>query len=70
MAEYMVLCNQHSGSVFVKEREFFISQGGDKEDWGRNWILIEADSIEGAREKGCNLPGARPYHRQAKGGEP
>lgn len=63
---YMVLVNVASGSVFVKELNFFRSQNGFTEDWGINWVPIVATSIEDAREKGCQLPGARPYHRQAK----
>ena len=63
---YMVLCNAHSGSVFVKALDFFRSQGGFREAWGKNWVPIVATSIEDAREKGCQLPGARPYDRQAK----
>lgn len=62
---YMVNVNPHSGSVFVKELEFFRSQGGFTEGWGTHWVPLVAESIEGAREKGCELPGARPYSRQA-----
>lgn len=62
---YMVNVVQVSGSVFVKELEFFRSQGGFREDWGRNWVPIIANSIEDARKKGCDLPDARPYHQQA-----
>lgn len=63
---YMILVNQVSGSVFVKVLNFFRDQGGFREDWGQNWVPIVATSIEDAREKGCALPGARPYDRQAK----
>ncbi len=67
MGKYMVMANRASGSVFVKEKEFFISQGGDKQAWGRAWEEIEANSIEHARELGCKLfPWARPYEQQAK----
>jgi hypothetical protein len=62
----MVNVNQFSGCVFVKEHDFFRSQGGFQEEWGKNWIPLVADSIEDAREKGCALPGAKPYDRQAK----
>jgi hypothetical protein len=72
MAKFMVLCSKVSGSVFVKG--FFLSQGGGVEDWGKNWVEVEAESIEDARRKGCQLfafdlsgkPWARPYERQAK----
>lgn len=63
---YMINCGP-SGSVFVKEREFFVSQGGDTQDWGKNWRTVAATSVEDAREKGCKLfAHARPYERQAK----
>ena len=38
-----------AGAVFVKEADFFKSQGGLKEDWGKNWKRIKATSIEDAR---------------------
>lgn len=55
---YMVHVNS-GGSVFVKELEFFRSQGGLEGRWGLNWTPVEATSIEDAREKGYQLPGAR-----------
>lgn len=63
---YMVLVSQASGCVFVKALDFFRSQGGFREGWGRSWVPIVAESIEDARELGCKLPGAKPYSRQAK----
>lgn len=62
---YMVQVNC-AGSVFVKELDFFRTQGGFREGWGRAWVPIVAESIEDARELGCRLPGARPYSKQAK----
>jgi hypothetical protein len=55
-----------SGSVFVKDLDFFSSQGGFRDKWGVRWVPIVATSVEDAREKGCLLPGARPFHLQAK----
>lgn len=46
---YYVMYN--GASWFVKEAEFFESQGGLKEDWGKNWKVIYATSIEHARDK-------------------
>lgn len=67
MAKFMVVCPKVSGSVFVKEKDFFLSQRGDVEDWGKNWVEVEAESIEDARLKGCSMfAWARPYERQAK----
>jgi hypothetical protein len=63
---YMVMCNEFSGCVFVKDLAFFRSQGGFTQKWGETWVPIVATSIEDARERGCSLPGAKPYDRQAK----
>lgn len=62
---FMVLVNEFSGSVFVKDLEFYRQQGGFKQDWGRKWFPVVALDIEDARKKGCEHPAARPYHRQA-----
>ena len=45
----------HAGSVFIKEAEFFRSQGGLVEDWGKNWVAITARDDDEAREKGRAL---------------
>lgn len=52
--KYRVL--RQGNTVYVKDAEYFESQGGLKEKWGRNWIEIEADSIADARKKGLNTP--------------
>lgn len=65
--KYMVMAVRASGCVFVKEKDFFISQGGDKQAWGKSWVEVEANSIEHARELGCSMfPYAKPYEAQAK----
>ena len=67
--QYMVIANRASGAVFVKEKDFFISQGGDKQVWGKDWDWKEvgAVSIEHARELGCKMfPWAKAYEAQAK----
>lgn len=38
--------------VYVKEGNFFESQGGLKEEWGQQWTPVQADSIEHARSIG------------------
>jgi hypothetical protein len=63
---YMVNVNAFSGCVFVKVLDFFRQQGGFEKEWGTHWVPVVATSIEDAREKGCALPGAKPYERQAK----
>jgi len=61
---YMVRVNCE-GFVFVKALDFFRSQGGMKEEWGRDWVPILATSLENAREEACKkIPGARPYEQQ------
>jgi hypothetical protein len=61
------MCLVSSGSVFVKEIEFFRSQGGFVEDWGQDWKPVVAASVEDARRVACEtLPGARLYERQTK----
>lgn len=54
MPRYMVLVPA-SGSPFVKEREFFEEQGGFRNDWGKNWRPLDAESIEDARVKAAKL---------------
>lgn len=63
---YMVNVNQFSGSVFVKELDFFTQQGGFIRNWGLHWFPVVAVSVEDARKKGCEFPGARSYDQQAK----
>ena len=65
MNDYYVLINQYdlpwprhgevSRTVYVKEGNFFVQQGGLREAWGASWIKVQADSIEHAREIGMNL---------------
>lgn len=55
-----------TGCVFVKTLEFFREQAGFTKKWGEGWQPVVATGIEDARERGCALPGARPYHQQAK----
>lgn len=43
-----------SWAVYVKEGEFFKSQGGLEKKWGENWVPVQADSIEHARSIGIN----------------
>jgi len=58
MAKFAILVGP-SGSTFVKEYDFFVSQGGLTEKWGRNWKIIEADGMNHARMIAIHQPGAR-----------
>lgn len=49
MNKYYVHFN--GAAWFVKEAEFFESQGGLTEAWGKGWKQIYADSIEHGRLK-------------------
>ena len=42
-------------SVYVKTANYFIEQGGLKNNWGKNWIGVEANSIAHARELGQKI---------------
>jgi len=48
--EYMVSTN--GAAVFMKTKEFFLDQGGDKQPWGKHWVEVRAKDIEDARSKG------------------
>lgn len=48
-----------AGSTFVKEYDFFVSQGGLKEAWGKHWKIIEAPDMQGARMIALHLAEAR-----------
>lgn len=45
-------------AVYVKGEQFFIDQGGLNKPWGKEWIKVEAPSIEGARKLGETM---EPY---------
>jgi hypothetical protein len=47
-APYYVLPSGN-GSVSIKEGSFFRDQGGLKHPWGKEWIAVDATSIEHAR---------------------
>jgi len=57
----------NGASVFVKEAEFFKSQGGLTADWGKAWRgPIAAESIHEARMKGYQLFGVQPSEAQRR----
>jgi hypothetical protein len=53
MNDYMVLIQPWG--VYVKERSFFIQQGGLRDPWGKNWRRVRASSLEAARNKGKKM---------------
>lgn len=57
MKKFAVLVNS-GGATFVKDYDYFISQGGDTEIWGKHWKIVEAESYEAARVLAIQLPGA------------
>ncbi len=47
--------NETHAAVYVKDREFFESQGGLTDDWGRGWRPVYAKSCEHARSMGKKM---------------
>lgn len=58
MSKFMVLIRTYS--VAVKQRRFFVDQGGDREPWGKDWQEVEAHDLEAARRKGLLARDSRP----------
>ncbi len=61
MNDYMVLIQPFG--VYVKERSFFLEQGGRRDNWGKNWRRVRARSIEAARNKGKKMYRIEGGHR-------
>lgn len=53
MATYYV--SPTASNVGVKEGDFFVSQGGLKEPWGKHWQKVEACCLYDARRKGIAI---------------
>lgn len=53
-ATHYVHCNS-GNALFVKEANFFESQGGITESWGKAWVPVVAKSIEDARREASVL---------------
>jgi len=53
MNAYMVLIQPWA--VYVKDRAFFVQQGGLREPWGKAWRRVRASSVEAARSKGKKM---------------
>ena len=51
--KFMVLIQPWA--VYVKERGFFVDQGGARDAWGKAWRPVTASSIEAARNKGKKM---------------
>lgn len=52
-SEYYI--NANSAGVYVKEGEFFKSQGGLTKKWGKSWELIQARDLDDARQIGIKI---------------
>ncbi len=59
MAKFAVLVSKASGSTFLKYYDYFVSSGGLVEDWGKNWLIVEAPDENSARAFALNQPYAR-----------
>lgn len=64
---HYVLAN--SAAVYVKEADFFISQGGLKDEWGKHWTPVTATSLYQARAIGIKLRRERFPHALKTMGE-
>lgn len=53
-ATHFVLCNS-GNALFVKEAEFFKSQGGLIQPWGKSWRPVIATSIGDARRQAAQI---------------
>lgn len=49
VAPFFVMSNPGGRIVYVKSGDYFRSQGGLRETWGKAWAPIEAKSIDDAR---------------------
>lgn len=58
---HYVHCNS-GHALFVKGAEFFRSQGGLTEEWGKMWVPVVATSIGDARRKAATLFGVEISH--------
>lgn len=62
ITHYALLNKGNFRTIFIKEAEFFESQGGLTKEWGKNWVPItDANTIGDARRKaakkwGVDLP--------------
>ena len=67
MSDYFVLVNE--AGVYTKEGEFFRSQGGEIQQWGKAWEKIDASSLYDARAKGIKMRRERFPHSHVTLGE-
>lgn len=58
MSRFAITANW-AGATFVKTYDFFVSQGGLEQEWGKHWTIVEAEDIHAARILAIKLPGAR-----------
>jgi len=45
------------GSTFVKEFQFYVDQGGLRQAWGKSWIIVHANDMDGARVEAIRRSG-------------
>lgn len=53
-ATHFVHCNPGK-ALFVKEKDFFISQGGNWKEWGKAWVPVRATTIGNARRQASKI---------------
>lgn len=57
--KFAILVSSASRSTFVKDYDYFVSQGGLTDDWGKFWKIVEAPDLQGARMIAVHQPNAR-----------
>ncbi len=57
--KFAINVNKFSGSSFVKFHDYFVSQGGETEEWGKHWKIVEAPDMQGARMIAIHQPHGR-----------
>lgn len=58
MKKFAIHVSEVSGHTFVKDYDYFVSQGGLKQSWGKHWKIIEAKDLDDARVIAIKQPGA------------
>lgn len=48
-ATWYVLLRGPATDPMAKEADFFVSQGGHREPWGRGWVPVRADGLAHAK---------------------
>jgi hypothetical protein len=56
-SELFAIIANPGAPTFVKEFQFFIDQGGLRQPWGKNWVVVHADDMDDARVEAIRRSG-------------